>query len=182
MSLAGARFPLGRARAREVDDDPRRSAGGPGVSASQQRGPAPPRHLSGEGTGGPAQLLLLPRGPAAAVVSWPSWCPSRSYFRPEPARGTQCHLIFSENFQGPESNWYLQQGPCPSFYHNFSLGTPIEVNPSPTSSSRRARSVGTTFILCSHSENDSNALVRKQPPPRENCFRQSLPRTFRISS
>ena len=56
--------------------------------------------------------------------------------------------------------------------HNFATVTPIEVNPTPTSSSRRARSVPIIFTMVWHIENDHFSLVRKQPPPRENYFRQ----------
>ena len=56
------------------------------------------------------------------------------------------------------------------------------MNPKPTSSFRRARSVDVIFIIFSHSENDLFALARKQPPPRRNCFRQIFSRSFRTSS
>ena len=56
------------------------------------------------------------------------------------------------------------------------------MNPKPTSSFRRARSVDVIFIIFSHSENDLFALARKQPPPRRNCFRQIISRSFPTSS
>ena len=56
------------------------------------------------------------------------------------------------------------------------------MNPKPTSSFRRARSVDVIFIIFSHSENDLFALARKQPPPRRNCFRQIFSRSFHTSS
>ena len=54
--------------------------------------------------------------------------------------------------------------------------------PKPTSLFRRALSVGIIFIMFSRSENDHCALARKQPPPRENYFRQIFPRAFRTFS
>ena len=56
------------------------------------------------------------------------------------------------------------------------------MNPKPTSSFRRVRSVDVIFIIFSHSENDHFALARKRPPPRENCFRQIFSRSFHTSS
>ena len=43
---------------------------------------------------------------------------------------------------------------------------------------RRALSYGTILFMFAHSENAHFALARKKPPPRENCFRQIIPRSF----
>ena len=47
---------------------------------------------------------------------------------------------------------------------------------------RRALFDGTIFLMFAHSENDHFSLVRKKPPPRENCFRQIFLRSFHTSS
>jgi hypothetical protein len=76
----------------------------------------------------------------------------------------------------------LQKGPWQEFIHIFLLVAPIEVIPKPSSSSRRARHVGITFILSWHSESDPSALVRKQSLSERELFPAVLPRSFRIPS
>ena len=66
--------------------------------------------------------------------------------------------------------FFLQMGPWHKNYHIFSLPTPNEVNPKPTSSFRQARSIGIIFIMFQHSENVHFAPALIQPPLRENAF------------
>ena len=65
--------------------------------------------------------------------------------------------------------------------HNFSTVAPNQVIPKPTSLFHRAHSDGFIFTMFAHYENDHFSLVRKQPPPRENCFRQIFFRLFHTS-
>ena len=76
----------------------------------------------------------------------------------------------------------LQIGPWQKNPYNFLLATPFEVNPTPTSSFRRAHSVGIIFIMFQHSENDHFALALNQPAIRENVFRRFFLRTSHTSS
>ena len=61
-------------------------------------------------------------------------------------------------------------GPWQKNIHIFLSLTPNEVKPTLTSMFRRALSVGVTFIVFWHTENDQYALALIQPPPRENGF------------
>ena len=77
---------------------------------------------------------------------------------------------------------FLQKSPWTSTLRIFLTTTPNKVIPKPTSSSRRARSVGTIFTMWQHSENDHFALALNHPPPRENILRWFFPRVSRTSS
>ena len=76
----------------------------------------------------------------------------------------------------------LQMGPWQKNIHIFLTITPNEVKPTLTSSFRRALSVGVTFIMFWHTENDHFAPALIQPPPRENDFRRFFPRASRTFS
>ena len=76
---------------------------------------------------------------------------------------------------------FLQIGPWCSTSRIFATVAPSEVNPMPTSLSRRAQTFGTIFTVFQHSGNDHFTLAPNQPPPREYPFQRFFSRSFHTS-
>ena len=138
-----------------------RRCGGPHTSLIQRPAPPPPRWISGDVLQG--VRLHLSKAHCASSSSQSTLSFLENVF-PEKARS----VFPAEDLFVMIS---LQIGPWQKNPYNFLLATPFEVNPTPTSSFHRARSVGIIFIMFQHSENDHFALSPNQPPPRANPFR-----------